>query len=192
MGKSHVHVPFRASKLTLVLRDSFVGTNAKTCMIAMISPGMSSCEHTLNTLRYADRVKELGAEEGAETPMDDEDFMLTGDGDDLELLHARNGMSDEAYRIQKTLQNIAVAEERSVDELSNLYGFYEGSKVGEEMKSLMHRSSKVDYDIEVFAKDLLSFAAGQRDRYQKLYDLADRLNTEINREAEVNSKNGLR
>lgn len=26
----------------------------------MVSPGMSSCEHTLNTLRYADRVKELG------------------------------------------------------------------------------------------------------------------------------------
>ena len=25
----------------------------------MISPGLSSCEHTLNTLRYADRVKEL-------------------------------------------------------------------------------------------------------------------------------------
>lgn len=29
-------------------------------MISMISPGMSCCEHTLNTLRYADRVKELG------------------------------------------------------------------------------------------------------------------------------------
>ena len=29
--------------------------------IAMIGPSMSSCEHTLNTLRYADRVKELGA-----------------------------------------------------------------------------------------------------------------------------------
>jgi len=25
----------------------------------MISPGLSSCEHSLNTLRYADRVKEL-------------------------------------------------------------------------------------------------------------------------------------
>ena len=29
-------------------------------MIANISPALSSCEHTLNTLRYADRVKELG------------------------------------------------------------------------------------------------------------------------------------
>lgn len=27
----------------------------------MISPGLSSCEHSLNTLRYADRVKELDA-----------------------------------------------------------------------------------------------------------------------------------
>ena len=31
-------------------------------MIAMISPSMSSCEHTLNTLRYTDRVKELGVD----------------------------------------------------------------------------------------------------------------------------------
>ena len=28
-----------------------------------MSPTLSSCEHTLNTLRYADRVKELGATE---------------------------------------------------------------------------------------------------------------------------------
>lgn len=52
------HTPFRGSKLTLVLRDSFVG-NCKTLMIANISPSLGCSEHTLNTLRYADRVKEL-------------------------------------------------------------------------------------------------------------------------------------
>ena len=52
------HKPFRGSKLTLVLRDSFIG-NCITMMIANISPCLSCSEHTLNTLRYADRVKEL-------------------------------------------------------------------------------------------------------------------------------------
>lgn len=60
LGRKGSHLPFRVSKLTQVLRDSFVGPNSRTCMIAMISPGISSCEHSLNTLRYADRVKELG------------------------------------------------------------------------------------------------------------------------------------
>ncbi|CAD2221155.1 Kinesin motor domain/Microtubule binding, putative [Angomonas deanei] len=52
------HVPFRGSKLTEVLRDCFVG-NCKTVMIGAVSPSNHNCEHTLNTLRYADRVKEL-------------------------------------------------------------------------------------------------------------------------------------
>uniref|UniRef100_A0A8D0EAP4 Kinesin-like protein n=1 Tax=Salvator merianae TaxID=96440 RepID=A0A8D0EAP4_SALMN len=59
LGRNKGHTPFRASKLTQVLRDSFIGENSCTCMIATISPGMKSCEHTLNTLRYANRVKEL-------------------------------------------------------------------------------------------------------------------------------------
>ena len=52
------HKPFRGSKLTLVLRDSFIG-DCQTLMIANISPCLSCSLHTLNTLRYADRVKEL-------------------------------------------------------------------------------------------------------------------------------------
>ncbi|XP_021270401.1 kinesin-like protein KIF2B [Numida meleagris] len=59
LGRNKAHTPFRTSKLTQVLRDSLIGENSYTCMIATISPGMRSCEHTLNTLRYANRVKEL-------------------------------------------------------------------------------------------------------------------------------------
>ena len=48
------HVPFRASKLTMVLRDSFINeTTSKIVMIACINPGSTSADHTLNTLRYA-------------------------------------------------------------------------------------------------------------------------------------------
>jgi len=52
------HVPYRASKLTQILKDCFTSKLAKTTMIATVSPGASSADHTLNTLRYADRVKE--------------------------------------------------------------------------------------------------------------------------------------
>jgi kinesin family protein 2/24 len=48
------HTPFRQSKLTQVLKDSFIG-NSRTCMIATITPSASNSEHSLNTLRYADR-----------------------------------------------------------------------------------------------------------------------------------------
>ncbi|KAH7831620.1 putative Kinesin motor domain [Monocercomonoides exilis] len=64
MDQQHGHLPFRGSKLTMVLKDSFVG-DASTVMIANISPNSGSCENTLNTLRYAFRVKELKHADGA-------------------------------------------------------------------------------------------------------------------------------
>ncbi|XP_017089713.1 kinesin-like protein Klp10A [Drosophila bipectinata] len=86
LGKQSAHLPFRVSKLTQVLRDSFIGEKSKTCMIAMISPGLSSCEHTLNTLRYADRVKELVVKDIAEImgPGSDNDIVEVMDDDEEE------------------------------------------------------------------------------------------------------------
>jgi kinesin family member 2/24 len=53
------HVPFRASKLTMVLRDSFLSSkSSKIVMIACLNPGSSSSDHTINTMRYAERLKD--------------------------------------------------------------------------------------------------------------------------------------
>lgn len=59
MDSGKKHIPFRQSKLTMVLRDSFIGGKNKNhvIMIACISPNHSSSDHTLNTLRYAERLK---------------------------------------------------------------------------------------------------------------------------------------
>ncbi|CAO3628581.1 unnamed protein product [Mucor hiemalis] len=87
------HTPFRQSKLTQVLKDSFVG-NSRTCMIATISPNQSNSEHTLNTLRYADRVKELKGERdrralGSDNNSLNEDTNL--------MMHQRQISSSEEY-----------------------------------------------------------------------------------------------
>lgn len=63
-GDSMAHVPFRGSRLTQVLKESFVGRNSQSVMIACVSPNIGNVEPTLNTLRYADRVKERNAETG--------------------------------------------------------------------------------------------------------------------------------
>ena len=54
------HVPYRSSTLTLILKDCFTSEKARMSMIATVSPGASSADHSLNTLRYADRTKEKG------------------------------------------------------------------------------------------------------------------------------------
>jgi len=52
------HIPFRVSKLTLALRDSFISKkNNRVVMIACICPGSNSSDHSINTLRYADMLK---------------------------------------------------------------------------------------------------------------------------------------
>ncbi|KAF4704766.1 hypothetical protein FOZ63_026710, partial [Perkinsus olseni] len=61
VDSGRAHIPFRASKLTMVLRDAFLHEGARMVMIACIKPGQRSGDHTLNTLRYAARLKRSSA-----------------------------------------------------------------------------------------------------------------------------------
>ncbi len=56
--KKKVHVPYRDSKLTRLLKGS-LGGNHKTLMIACISPSLSNANESTNTLRYANRAKNI-------------------------------------------------------------------------------------------------------------------------------------
>ena len=57
-NKKGSFVPYRDSKLTRMLKDS-LGGNCKTVMIVTISPSSSQFDETVNTLKYANRAKNI-------------------------------------------------------------------------------------------------------------------------------------
>lgn len=152
LGRRGAHLPFRASKLTQVLRDSFIGENSRTCMIAMISPGMQSCEHSLNTLRYADRVKELGTE-GPELKSDENDENdVNSQADDLELLHNSNSaeISQEMHTFHEAISYLQEMEDEICDSHKNLVE----QDWQERIEDLLNMTKQVDYDQDQYAQQL--------------------------------------
>lgn len=163
LGRKGAHLPFRASKLTQVLRDSFIGENSRTCMIAMISPGMQSCEHSLNTLRYADRVKELGTE-GPELKTEnngDGDDAMSDNDDDLALLHNSNPaeISQDMYTLHEAISKVQEMEEEVLDMHKNLVN-ENNITWHNKHQNLLERfdggfkTANVEYDVDIYAQHL--------------------------------------
>ncbi|XP_023121810.2 kinesin-like protein KIF2A isoform X3 [Amphiprion ocellaris] len=184
LGRNKPHTPFRASKLTQVLRDSFIGENSRTCMIATISPGMASCENTLNTLRYANSahhrfvsrhderhvtslVKELTVDPAAAM-----ELRQGGHVTQLEVLEAQWGVGSSPQR-----DDLKLLCEQNEEEVSpQLFTFHEAVSQLVEMeeqvledhravfqesirwledeKVLLEMTEEVDYDVESYATQL--------------------------------------
>jgi len=180
LGRKGAHLPFRASKLTQVLRDSFIGEKARTCMIAMIGPSMASCEHTLNTLRYADRVKELCVGESEEQVVDqvdeeDEEEELEAD-ESLEqsgLAQLQNLAGEECnedwVQYQESLAVMQVLEEEVVEAHRNML---DGLEVWRQQDAtLIAMTNEVDYDQEAYAQLLEEMV---KEKQEVLTNLAER------------------
>ncbi|XP_017344538.1 kinesin-like protein KIF2A isoform X3 [Ictalurus punctatus] len=168
LGRNKPHTPFRASKLTQVLRDSFIGENSRTCMIATISPGMASCENTLNTLRYANRVKELTVDPGAVMesrtgghPISQLDVLEPQWGvgsspqrDDLKLLCEQNEeeVSPQLFTFHEAVSQLVEMEEQVLEDHRAV--FQESIRWLEDEKVLIEMTEEVDYDVDSYATQL--------------------------------------
>uniref|UniRef100_A0A6Q2ZJX5 Kinesin-like protein n=1 Tax=Esox lucius TaxID=8010 RepID=A0A6Q2ZJX5_ESOLU len=163
LGRNKPHTPFRASKLTQVLRDSFIGENSRTCMIATISPGMTSCENTLNTLRYANRVKELTVDtnqvmEGVRPNIQvDDDWDHLGSSpqrDDLKLLCEQNEeeVSPQLFTFHEAVSQMVEMEEQVLEDHRAV--FQESIRWLEDEKVLLEMTEEVDYDVDSYATQL--------------------------------------
>lgn len=80
---SSTFVPYRNSKLTMLLKDS-LGGNTKTIMIANVSPAEFNYEETLSTLRYATTAKKI--QNKPKINEDPKDTMLRQYQEQIELL----------------------------------------------------------------------------------------------------------
>ncbi|KAG2234094.1 hypothetical protein INT48_000271, partial [Thamnidium elegans] len=69
-NKSPGHIPFRDSKLTRILQTALTGL-AKVAVICTISPALQSIEESLNTLKFATRVKKIAIHAKNDDVMDD-------------------------------------------------------------------------------------------------------------------------
>ncbi|KAM9464093.1 kinesin-like protein KIF2A isoform 6-T6 [Salvelinus alpinus] len=167
LGRNKPHTPFRASKLTQVLRDSFIGENSRTCMIATISPGMTSCENTLNTLRYANRVKELTVDANQVTEgvlpnihvvdLLDNDWDHLGSSpqrDDLKLLCEQNEeeVSPQLFNFHEAVSQMVEMEEQVLEDHRAV--FQESIRWLEDEKVLLEMTEEVDYDVDSYATQL--------------------------------------
>lgn len=190
MSQNSKHLPFRASKLTQVLRDSFIGERSRTCMIATLSPGMLSCEHTLNTLRYADRVKELVADDNNDNdrkkmnvlagmgkteepsqPIQQQNYQtrphLSPNHSDLALIGTlcENEVSREMIEVHQTVSSLQEIEEDTVECHRN---FIQGlSDTLRTSTSLFDTTEDVDFNQENYIATLKS----QLGAVQNLKDL---------------------
>ncbi|XP_060087677.1 kinesin-like protein KIF2C isoform X2 [Heteronotia binoei] len=173
LGQNKPHTPFRESKLTQVLRDSFIGSYSRTCMIAMIAPGMSSCEYTLNTLRYADRVKELPrngmAGEANLMETESEELEISKEGSNCLHELSEDELSPHLSSFREAVTRISELEEKAIEELK---------EVREKMNScnyLLDMAEQPEYDLEAFVYQAQCFIHEGSQSFLSLKDTMEEL-----------------
>ncbi|RKP04767.1 P-loop containing nucleoside triphosphate hydrolase protein, partial [Thamnocephalis sphaerospora] len=75
-GSGYVHIPFRRSRLTTLLKETFdleARRPCRTCVIACVSPGVHDIAHSLNTLRYVAPIRVVRPANAARPPVDRRD-----------------------------------------------------------------------------------------------------------------------
>ncbi|XP_059709941.1 kinesin-like protein KIF2C isoform X2 [Haemorhous mexicanus] len=189
LGQNKSHTPFRESKLTQVLRDSFIGANSRTCMIAMISPGMSSCEYTLNTLRYADRVKELSPHDGGgetQCQMETEEAETSTEGSGLQLNLSKDEedeLSPHMFNYREVMTQISEREEKVVEQLRELR-----QKMATELDCLLEITEKPDYDLETFVSRAKYFIEDSSRNFLSVRETLDALGTAMQLEEQASKQ----
>jgi kinesin family protein 2/24 len=202
------HVPYRQSKLTLILKDSFTSKLARTAMIATLAPGSSSTDHTLNTLRYADRIKEKKIDDSfvpsqrspvppkkpmvrnevvEEVDMNDHRDEIDNDNDDNGKEETQEIIKfDEQDAIDKVVQELFVEE----DQLLSLHMqvIQQNAEYITEENKLLESVQGEIYDIDAYALRLTEILQHKTEMIQSLRSRLEPFRELLRREEELSRK----
>jgi len=112
-SKGQTHIPYRDSKLTMLLRDS-LGGNARTLMIAALGPADYNFSETMSTLRYAERAKKI--ENKPKVNMDPKDALLLKLKEELSELEKKLNQKDTISAQMGASEDVIQAMEKTLEE----------------------------------------------------------------------------
>ncbi|KAL9237992.1 hypothetical protein vseg_012475 [Gypsophila vaccaria] len=127
--KEGLHVPYRDSKLTRLLQDS-LGGNSRTVMIACISPADINAEETLNTLKYANRARNIKNKPVINRdPVSNEMIKMRLQLEFLQAELCARGGGVSSNEVQSLKERIAWLESANEDLRQELYKYRNGCSV---------------------------------------------------------------
>ena len=154
------HVPFRDSKLTLLLQDS-LGGNTKTLMIAVVSPADYNFEETLSTLRYASRAKFI--QNKPKVNEDPKDTMLREYLNEIQRLKdLLNGKSpqiiervvEKIINVEKTIEEDSLSSVPKPLKNPKIYGYKEASTIKSEDLNELEENNAQKQQLESMIKEI--------------------------------------
>uniref|UniRef100_A0A8C7DRL4 Kinesin-like protein n=1 Tax=Oncorhynchus kisutch TaxID=8019 RepID=A0A8C7DRL4_ONCKI len=161
LGRNKPHTPFRASKLTQVLRDSFIGENSQmtvtTCIILNVGPlvkmPISLLELTVDTNQVIEGVRpNIHVVDQLD---DDWDHLGSSpQRDDLKLLCEQNleEVSPQLLTFHEAVSQMVEMEEQVLEDHRAV--FQESIRWLEDEKVLLEMTEEVDYDVDSYATQL--------------------------------------
>ncbi|XP_060540088.1 kinesin-like protein KIF21A isoform X7 [Pantherophis guttatus] len=146
-SKKVTHVPYRDSKLTRLLQDS-LGGNSQTVMIACVSPSDRDFMETLNTLKYANRARNIKNK-----------LMVNQDRASQQI----NALRSEITRLQLELMEYKtgkkIIDEEGVESINDM--FHENAMLQTENNNLRVRIKAMQETIDALRARITQLASDQ-------------------------------
>ncbi|KAI8341784.1 P-loop containing nucleoside triphosphate hydrolase protein [Chlamydoabsidia padenii] len=114
-GKNAGHIPYRDSKLTRILQTSLSG-QAKVVVICTISPYVLAVDESINTLKFATRVKKIVLTAKNDAVMDDKALLQQYRSEIGDLKLKLQTANDVLLQEQKSNQSMLTAERQQYEQ----------------------------------------------------------------------------